>query len=207
MPGVAKLDPDEVPRRDQGHQHRRAVERRPLSLRRGRRPGRRRRDRHARGQGHQDHPRRQGSVAHLHEPRRQVRASPPNNGDETISIIDLKANKVAATLEAGPDMTGVNFAGRQGVRHQLDERLRLRLRHEQPEAGRPHQDRHEHPARNGDDGHRRTRSSTWPSRPTNAVVIIDAKTQRDRAGDERRALPMGHAHHGQQGQLLPLIDV
>jgi YVTN family beta-propeller protein len=35
----------------------------------------------------------------------------PNNGDETISIIDLKANKVAATLEAGPNMTGVNYAG------------------------------------------------------------------------------------------------
>src|SRR5215216_5157446 len=34
----------------------------------------------------------------------------PNNGDETISIIDLKAQKVAATLEAGPAMTGVNFA-------------------------------------------------------------------------------------------------
>src|SRR4029453_10267431 len=34
----------------------------------------------------------------------------PNNGDETISIIDLKANKGAATLEAGPDMTGVNYA-------------------------------------------------------------------------------------------------
>jgi YVTN family beta-propeller protein len=34
----------------------------------------------------------------------------PNNGDETISIIDIKANKVAATLEAGPNMTGVNFA-------------------------------------------------------------------------------------------------
>ena len=34
----------------------------------------------------------------------------PNNGDETISIIDLKTNKVAATLEAGPAMTGVNFA-------------------------------------------------------------------------------------------------
>jgi YVTN family beta-propeller protein len=33
-----------------------------------------------------------------------------NNGDETISVIDLKANKVAATLEAGPNMTGVNFA-------------------------------------------------------------------------------------------------
>lgn len=34
----------------------------------------------------------------------------PNNGDETISIIDLKAGKVVATLEAGPNMTGVNFA-------------------------------------------------------------------------------------------------
>ncbi|MGE0114992.1 MAG: hypothetical protein AB7T07_08940 [Steroidobacteraceae bacterium] len=34
-----------------------------------------------------------------------------NNGDETISIIDLQKNEVAATLEAGPDMTGVNFAG------------------------------------------------------------------------------------------------
>jgi YVTN family beta-propeller protein len=34
----------------------------------------------------------------------------PNNGDETISIIDLQTDKVVATLEAGPDMTGVNFA-------------------------------------------------------------------------------------------------
>jgi YVTN family beta-propeller protein len=34
----------------------------------------------------------------------------PNNGDQTISIIDLQADKVVATLEAGPDMTGVNFA-------------------------------------------------------------------------------------------------
>src|SRR5262245_63071253 len=34
----------------------------------------------------------------------------PNNGDETISIIDLQGQKVAATLEAGPNMTGVNFA-------------------------------------------------------------------------------------------------
>ena len=33
-----------------------------------------------------------------------------NNGDETISIIDTRTNSVAATLEAGPDMTGVNFA-------------------------------------------------------------------------------------------------
>jgi len=34
----------------------------------------------------------------------------PNNGDETISIIDLHKGEVAATLEAGPGMTGVNFA-------------------------------------------------------------------------------------------------
>jgi YVTN family beta-propeller protein len=34
----------------------------------------------------------------------------PNNGDQTISIIDLKTNRVAATLEAGPNMTCVNFA-------------------------------------------------------------------------------------------------
>ena len=34
----------------------------------------------------------------------------PNNGDETISIIDTRTNSVAATLEAGPNMTGVNFA-------------------------------------------------------------------------------------------------
>jgi len=33
-----------------------------------------------------------------------------NNGDQTISIIDLASNKVAATLEAGEEMTGVNFA-------------------------------------------------------------------------------------------------
>jgi DNA-binding beta-propeller fold protein YncE len=33
-----------------------------------------------------------------------------NNGDQTISIIDLASQKVAATLEAGEGMTGVNFA-------------------------------------------------------------------------------------------------
>src|SRR5437867_10735152 len=35
----------------------------------------------------------------------------PNNGDQTISIIDLRTDKVASTLEAGENMTGVNFAG------------------------------------------------------------------------------------------------
>lgn len=33
-----------------------------------------------------------------------------NNGDETISIIDLTKNEVVATLEGPADMTGVNFA-------------------------------------------------------------------------------------------------
>src|SRR5438552_737883 len=35
----------------------------------------------------------------------------PNNGDQTISIIDLRTDKVAATLAAGENMTGVNCAG------------------------------------------------------------------------------------------------
>src|SRR5436190_13337640 len=34
----------------------------------------------------------------------------PNNGDQTISILDLRTDKVAATLEADANMTGVNFA-------------------------------------------------------------------------------------------------
>lgn len=34
----------------------------------------------------------------------------PNNGDETLSILDVSTNKVVATLEAGPDMVGVNFS-------------------------------------------------------------------------------------------------
>jgi len=33
-----------------------------------------------------------------------------NNGDETISIIDLQKNEVTATFESGPDMMGINFA-------------------------------------------------------------------------------------------------
>ena len=34
----------------------------------------------------------------------------PNNGDQTISIIDVPGMKVVATLPAGPNMTGVNYA-------------------------------------------------------------------------------------------------
>ena len=33
-----------------------------------------------------------------------------NNGDETISFIDTYVNKVVATLDAGPEMMGINFA-------------------------------------------------------------------------------------------------
>ncbi|VAW56785.1 hypothetical protein MNBD_GAMMA07-1387, partial [hydrothermal vent metagenome] len=33
-----------------------------------------------------------------------------NNGDDSISIIDLEKNEVAATLESGPDMMGINFS-------------------------------------------------------------------------------------------------
>ncbi|VAW52257.1 hypothetical protein MNBD_GAMMA05-132 [hydrothermal vent metagenome] len=33
-----------------------------------------------------------------------------NNGDETISILSIKENKVVATLESGPEMMGVNFS-------------------------------------------------------------------------------------------------
>ncbi len=33
-----------------------------------------------------------------------------NNGDSTISIIDIAKNTVAATYETGPDLTGINFA-------------------------------------------------------------------------------------------------
>ncbi len=34
----------------------------------------------------------------------------PNNGDNTVSVLDTRKQDVVATLDAGPDMTGVNFA-------------------------------------------------------------------------------------------------
>lgn len=33
-----------------------------------------------------------------------------NNGDETVSILDLHKNEVVGTFESGPDMMGINFA-------------------------------------------------------------------------------------------------
>ncbi len=89
-----------------------------------------------------------------------------NNGDETISIIDTKSNSVAATLEAGPDMTGVNFAAGKAFVISSTSGFVYVYDMNSLQAGRPHQDRHQHPARNGHDRHRRTRRSTWPSRRT-----------------------------------------
>ncbi len=68
VPGVAKLDPEKYLGRDPGNQHRRAVERWPLSVCGRQHPGRGRGDRYPRRPGDQDDPRRRESVAHLHEP-------------------------------------------------------------------------------------------------------------------------------------------
>ena len=73
VPGVAKLDPDKYLGEIKGINIAADHQRRPVPLRGRRRSRRRRRDRSARGQGREGHPRRQGSVAYLHEPRRQVR--------------------------------------------------------------------------------------------------------------------------------------
>ena len=61
VPGVAKLDPDKYLGEIKGINIAALDQRRPVPLRGRRRPGRRRRHRSARGQGHQGHPRRQGS--------------------------------------------------------------------------------------------------------------------------------------------------
>ena len=34
----------------------------------------------------------------------------PNNGDSTVSVIDTASQKIVAKLNAGSEMTGVNFA-------------------------------------------------------------------------------------------------
>ncbi len=79
----------------------------------------------------------------------------PNNGDETISIIDLQANKVAATLEAGPDMTGVNFAAGKAFVISSTSGFVYVYDMKTLQPARPHQDRHEHPARDRDHRYRR----------------------------------------------------
>ena len=99
-----------------------------------------------------------------------------NNGDETISIIDTQHEQRGGHARGRPGHDRRQLRRRQGVRHQLDQRLRLRLRHGEPEAGRPHQDRHEHPARDGDDGRRRIEKIYLAESTNHEVVIIDART-------------------------------
>ena len=101
----------------------------------------------------------------------------PNNGDQTISIIDLRGQQGRGDARGRREHDRRELRRRQGVRDQLDQRLRLRLRHE-ARCGRPA-------------GSRSARtSSSRRRRPTpqdekiyladsteNAVVIIDAKTE------------------------------
>ena len=128
----------------------------------------------------------------------------PNNGDETISIIDLKSNTVAATLEAGPNMTGVNFAaGKAFVISSTSGFVYVYDMSSLKPAGR---------IKMGTNIQLETATTDtkdeklYLAESTNhEVIIIDAKTQRHRAGEERGPVPVGNAYHGQQGQLLPLI--
>ena len=125
-----------------------------------------------------------------------------NNGDETISIIDTQTNSVAATLEAGPDMTGVNFAaGKAFVISSTSGFVYVYDMSSLKPAGR---------IRIGTNIQLETATTDtqdqkiYLAESTNhEVVIIDAKTnaiERVRTS----VCSLGHAHHGQQGQLLPL---
>ena len=144
------------------------------------------------------------SVAHLHEPRRPVRASPPNNGDETISIIDTSNEQVAATLEAGPDMTGVNFAaGKAFVISSTSGFVYVYDMNSLKPAGR---------IKIGTNIQLETATTDtadeklYLAESTNhEVVIIDARTDAVERVTNVGPVPVGHAHHGQQGQLLPLM--
>ena len=125
----------------------------------------RRRHRHARGQGHQDDPRRQGSVAHLHEPRRQVRHHhQQRRRDDLDHRHQVEQRRGDARGRPGHDRR--QLRRRQGLRHQLDQRLRLCLRHVEPEAGRAAS--RSAPTSSSKPRRRtpRTGRSTWPNRPT-----------------------------------------
>ena len=52
-----------------------------------------------------------------------------NNGDETISIIDTQTNQVAADARMRTGHDRRQFCRRQGVRHQLDDRVPVCLQH------------------------------------------------------------------------------
>ncbi|PYR38300.1 MAG: hypothetical protein DMF90_03825 [Acidobacteria bacterium] len=139
----------------------------------------------------------EGSMAHLHEPRRQLCDHAQQRRPDDL-------HHRSTHRQGGRDARGRRKHDRrelrrgQGVRHQLDERLRVHLRHEDTAPRRPHQGRQQHPARDGDD--RRRRRETVSCR-------LDRERRRHhrcedlchREGHERRAVPLGHAHHGQQG--------
>ena len=127
----------------------------------------------------------------------------PNNGDETISIIDLQADKVAATLEAGPNMTGVNFAaGKAFVISSTSGFVYVYDMKTLRPAGR---------IKIGTNIQLETATTDTAGREA-----VSRGLDRERGRHHRREdrsvregtnvglYPVGHAHHGQQGQLLPL---
>jgi YVTN family beta-propeller protein len=62
------------------------------------------------GQGRQDHPRRQGSLAHLSEPRRQVRHHAEQRRRDHLDHRPARRRRWRPRSRPGPDMTGVKFA-------------------------------------------------------------------------------------------------
>ena len=110
---------------------------------------------------------------------------------------------MAATLEAGPDMTGVNFAaGKAFVISSTSGFVYVYNMNTLRPAGRIKIGTNiqlETATTDTEDEKLYLADST-----ENSVVIIDAKTEAVREGDQCRPVPVGHAHHGQQGQLLPL---
>ena len=106
---------------------------------------------------------------------------------------------MAATLEAGPDMTGINFAaGKAFVISSTSGFVLVYDMSSLKPAGQ---------IKIGTNVQLIETATTdaadekiYLAESTNhEVVIIDAKTHADRAHQERRAVPMGHAYHGQQG--------
>ena len=110
-------------------------------------------------------------VAHLHEPRRQVRRSPPTTATKRSRSSIFRPTRSPPRSKPGPNMTGVNFAAGKAFVISSTSGFVYHVRHEDAAAGGPDQDRHEHPARDGDHRHqgrealsrrvdRRTRSSS-----------------------------------------------
>jgi hypothetical protein len=112
----------------------------------------------------------------------------PNNGDQTISIIDLRRTRWRPPSEAGENDRR-EFRCRQGVRHQLDQRVRLRLRYEDVETSQPDQDRVQHSAETATTD-TADESSIWRTRPK-CGRHHRCKTEAVRENLQRQALSMG----------------